>query len=99
MGYKTERRIVSSEMMVRVGAECDACGCLLGATYNNPDGSWVGGAANALPIVLRGYYGGYFDTIAHTPKVLFCAACARRLEELFPCIKKAIWSGVGEAGE
>jgi hypothetical protein len=92
MGIMTEPRSVTSDVVHAIAGECDNCGQRLelkwGAMVTNGEIEDMKTIKEALPLMMHGSYGGYFDH-PDTP-VLLCKGCANSLLAEFPCFKRAL---------
>lgn len=91
MAYTTEQRVPSRAVEVITGASCDECGTGIEGVFMTPEGVWESEQPkDALPIVLEGFYGGYYDRIHKNAEILLCEGCADRLCAAFPSFARAI---------
>ena len=85
MSFRTEERLAEAlRINVVVGASCDGCDKELEIV--GPEGSRL--ISDGLGLTLSGGYGMFFDD--RDVNAIFCKACATKLLEVFPGLKKAI---------
>ena len=89
----SEVTVPTSVSRALTGAQCDGCDTRLEpALPLGPGGAWAStGACNALPLVLEGGYGEYYD--GSTQTMLLCWVCADRLCGEFPSMGRALRGG------
>ena len=82
-----EDKEVTRVERVIVEATCDNCQAKLEPVF--PDPGMMAQFQQALEVTISGGYGEFIDGMA---RLYLCQACAIKLGEAFPCIKKA-WEG------
>ena len=85
MPERTEKRTVSHDTEVVVGATCDGCGCELDPIWTEPV-VCIGGFKRALRLTISGGYGEHHDG---AERFIFCRQCADSIVSTGP-MRKAL---------